>query len=100
MSLRSYDDAAAWAGSIEEAVKDNRMPPWHAGPGYGPFSNDRRLSDAERKTLAEIPDPCARERVAFLGGCDATHEQTRCELDRRPDVALTFRSGGTDLHYI
>jgi peroxiredoxin len=51
MSLRKYDDAAAWAGPIEEAVKANRMPPWHAGPGYGPFSNDRHLSDAEKKTL-------------------------------------------------
>jgi peroxiredoxin/mono/diheme cytochrome c family protein len=51
MSLRKYEDAAAWAGSIEEAVKGGRMPPWHAGPGFGPFSNDRRLTDAERKTL-------------------------------------------------
>jgi peroxiredoxin/mono/diheme cytochrome c family protein len=51
MSLRKYDDAAAWASPIEEAVKDGRMPPWHAGPGFGPFSNDRRLSDVERKTL-------------------------------------------------
>jgi hypothetical protein len=29
------------------------MPPWHADPSTGTFANDRRLSDAEKHTIAE-----------------------------------------------
>jgi peroxiredoxin/mono/diheme cytochrome c family protein len=61
MSLRTYESASAWSGAIEEAVHDNRMPPWHAGPGFGPFANDRRLTPDERKTLLSwIEQGCAR----------------------------------------
>ena len=51
MPLLTYDDAFSWAESIREVVSDNRMPPWHADPRYGKFSNDRRLSRADRETL-------------------------------------------------
>src|SRR6185503_18700817 len=30
-----------------------KMPPWHADPHYGKFSNDRRLSEAEVRTLLQ-----------------------------------------------
>ena len=50
-SLRTYDDARRWAGSIKEVVDERRMPPWHADPRYGHFENDRRLSPKERATL-------------------------------------------------
>jgi hypothetical protein len=36
---------------IREVVSDNRMPPWHADPRHGEFSNDRRLSLQDRKAL-------------------------------------------------
>ncbi len=51
MSLLSYDDAVAWSESIREVVQEGRMPPWPADPRYGKFSNDRHLSDAEKKTV-------------------------------------------------
>jgi peroxiredoxin len=50
-SLTSYEDAAGWAAMIREVVKDGRMPPWHADPKHGSFSNDRRLTPAERDVL-------------------------------------------------
>lgn len=50
-SLLSYDDAAAWQAMIAEVVSQGRMPPWHADPAVGHFSNDPRLTDAERSTL-------------------------------------------------
>lgn len=49
--LMNYKDAAAWADNIREVISDGRMPPWHADPKVGHFSNDRRLSDTEKKTL-------------------------------------------------
>ncbi|MGD9646203.1 MAG: redoxin domain-containing protein [Pirellulales bacterium] len=45
--LLSYDDAAGWAEMIREVVNERRMPPWHADPAIGHFTNDARLSDEE-----------------------------------------------------
>ncbi len=50
-SLLTYDDARKHAAMIGEVVGNRRMPPWHADPRYGRFSNDRSLSEAERATL-------------------------------------------------
>jgi peroxiredoxin len=50
-SLMTYQDAAAWSEAIGEAVRERRMPPWHADPAHGTFVNDRRLSDADRAAL-------------------------------------------------
>lgn len=50
-SLLSYDDARKHAAMIREVVEERRMPPWHADPRYGHFSNDRSLSARDRATL-------------------------------------------------
>jgi peroxiredoxin/mono/diheme cytochrome c family protein len=51
-ALNSYKRAAGWAEMIAEVVESGRMPPWHASPKYGSFSNEARLSEAEKKTIA------------------------------------------------
>jgi len=51
-SLTSYKQAAGWASMIGEVVRDGRMPPWHASPDYGKFSNDARLSAGAKRTIA------------------------------------------------
>jgi hypothetical protein len=61
MSLLSYKDARPWAKSIREKVVTREMPPWHADPHYGDFSNDRRLSKAEVDTIASWVDGGAKE---------------------------------------
>src|SRR5438876_9825 len=50
-SLLTYDDAVNWSETIREVLADKRMPPWHADPRYGHFSNDRRLPKEELDTL-------------------------------------------------
>src|SRR5262249_25242284 len=50
-SLLKYENAVAWAGTIREVVEDGRMPPWYADPRHGKFSNERRLSKADREAL-------------------------------------------------
>jgi len=52
-SLTTYRRAAGWAGAIAEAVQERRMPPWHADPRYGRFSNDARLPDRERRLIVD-----------------------------------------------
>ncbi|HVR28349.1 MAG TPA: cytochrome c [Thermoanaerobaculia bacterium] len=51
MSLRTYDEARPWAKSIAQSVQSRTMPPWHADPGYGPWSNDRSLNADEVDTV-------------------------------------------------
>jgi len=52
-SLTSYDEVAGWAETIVEVVDDNRMPPWHASPEFGHFSNDARLSDNDKQMIRD-----------------------------------------------
>ena len=51
MELSSYEDALNWSETIEEVIKQKRMPPWHADPAFGKFSNDRSLTAADREAL-------------------------------------------------
>jgi thiol-disulfide isomerase/thioredoxin len=61
MALLTHADAAAWSEMIREVVTEQRMPPWHADPKHGKFSNDRRLAPADRTTLlAWIDQGCPK----------------------------------------
>src|SRR4051812_4875012 len=56
MPLLTYTQARPWAKAIKAAVLSEKMPPWFADPKVGHFANNRRLSDAEVKTLAAWAD--------------------------------------------
>lgn len=56
MPLLTYADARPWAKAIRTAVLTRKMPPWFADPNYGHFANDRRLSDADIRTLENWVD--------------------------------------------
>jgi len=51
MSFLTYKETRPWAAAIRQAVATRKMPPWHADPAHGHFSNDRRLSEQEIATL-------------------------------------------------
>jgi hypothetical protein len=53
MSLLSYKDVRPWAKAIGTRVTAGTMPPWHADPAVGEFSNDRRLTAAEKETISQ-----------------------------------------------
>lgn len=61
MSLLDYRSARPWAKSIKAAVVTRKMPPWFADPAYGHFSNDRRLTDSQIRTIAAWIDAGAPE---------------------------------------
>jgi hypothetical protein len=61
MSLLTYKEARPWARAIKEVVLERRMPPWHADPRYGEFSNDRRLTQQEIDTIVGWVDQGAKE---------------------------------------
>jgi len=64
MSLLTYKDARGWAKSIKEKVVTRQMPPWHADPHYGQFSNNRTLSQQEIDTIVAWVDQGAKEGSA------------------------------------
>lgn len=61
MSLISYEDARPWSRSIKNKVLTGEMPPWHADPAVGTFSNARGLTDAEKDTIVRWVDAGAPE---------------------------------------
>lgn len=50
-SLLRYEDTVGWGPMMREVIESGRMPPWHADPRYGKFTNDRSLTAEERRTL-------------------------------------------------
>jgi hypothetical protein len=58
MSLTTYDDAKRHARKIRQRVEARTMPPWHLDRTVGiqKFKNDRSLTDAEVKTIADWVD--------------------------------------------
>lgn len=60
-SLSNYQEAVGWAEMIREVVEEQRMPPWHADPRYGKFSNDARLSEEDKQTIFKWVDAGAPE---------------------------------------
>ncbi len=55
-ALLTYDDAVKHGRMMKEVTSQRRMPPWHADPRYGKFSNDRRMTKDEIETVAAWVD--------------------------------------------
>ena len=51
MSLLTYEQARPYARSIRQRIELGAMPPWHAEAPAGTFSNERRLTAAEKETM-------------------------------------------------
>lgn len=60
-SLLSFKDAARRADFLADVTAERRMPPWKPEPGFGDFHDDRRLTDAEIKTIADWSEAGAPE---------------------------------------
>ena len=50
-AMTEYNMIKGFAPMIREVVRTKRMPPWHADPEIGHWSNDVGLSDEEVRTL-------------------------------------------------
>ncbi|MEJ2089757.1 MAG: redoxin family protein, partial [Gammaproteobacteria bacterium] len=50
-AMTDYNMIRGFSLMIREVVRTKRMPPWHADPAYGHFSNDRSLTAEQTQTL-------------------------------------------------
>jgi peroxiredoxin/mono/diheme cytochrome c family protein len=89
-SLTSYDDASGWAEMIAEVVDQGRMPPWHADPKFGKFSDDRRLTDEERREIHEWVAAGAPQGDPKELPPAPTFPSTGWHQDRPPDLILAM----------
>jgi hypothetical protein len=64
MSFMTYEAVRPYARAMKTAVTSRKMPPWFADPHYGPYLNDRSLSDREIQTIANWVDAGAPEGAA------------------------------------
>jgi hypothetical protein len=55
-SLQTYEQVRKVGKRVRESVAAGRMPPWHADPKHGAWSNDRRLTPAELGALTTWVD--------------------------------------------
>lgn len=55
-SLMNYRQAKGWGKMMKEVVLDGRMPPWHADGSVAHYSNDRSLSDEQKRMIATWVD--------------------------------------------
>jgi len=50
-ALKDYSSVKGFSPMIREVIRTDRMPPYHADPHVGKFSDDKRLTAEETKTL-------------------------------------------------
>ena len=75
-AMDGYDKVKGWSAMMREVLMNRRMPPWHADPAIGSFSNDRSLSAEQMRTLlhwidagaprGDAPDPLAERKPPTL----------------------------------
>ena len=88
-AMTSYTEVSGWADMIAEVVRERRMPPWHADPKFGHFSNDRSLPENEKEILCQWAAAVAPE--------GNPRNCPRASLRRRLAVAEAARPGFYDV---
>lgn len=103
--MDNYLTISDYAGSIRERVVSGAMPPWHADPHFGKFSNDSSLKPEEIRTLVRWVDAGA-PRGLGLDPLTTIPPQSIAWPFGVPDLILTIPnqslppSGLVDYRYI
>jgi len=95
-AMTNYEEVAGWGEMIAEVIREQRMPPWHANPKHGDFSNEVRLTQDEKEMVyawveagcpegdpADLPEP-----PTFAGGWTIPQE---------PDMVLYIADEPVDV---
>ena len=74
-AMSDYNMVKGFSLMVREVLRTKRMPPWHADPNIGHFSNDRSLTIEETQKLVHWieagsprgsgPDPIAEADISF-----------------------------------
>ena len=86
MSLMTYDEVLPFARMIRENVVQRKMPPWHADPAFGEFTNDARLKETDIATIVAWVKGGAKRGGATK---KLATEATPSGWHIKPDLVLT-----------
>lgn len=100
-ALTDYDEVVGWGDMMVEVIDNGRMPPWHADPSVGHFTNARHMTDADKQIIRDwveqgmpygdaeqLPDP-----IEFPTGWQLPRQPDRVvEMSPRP---FTIPADGT-----
>ncbi len=86
MSLMNFKEVRPWAKAIREKIVSREMPPWHADPAHGQWSNDKRMSQKDIDTI-----------VAWVDG--GTKEGDPKDMPAAPKFAKGWQIGEPDITF-
>ena len=52
-ALLDYEDVRGWGEMMVEVIDQGLMPPWHANPAYGKFSNHREMPESDKQLIRD-----------------------------------------------
>ena len=94
-AMTDYNMVKGFSLMMREVVRTKRMPPWHADPLIGQFSNDRSLSNKEIQTLVhwiEAGAPRGEGADPLLGATISLSDWTNEEEMGPPDYIINIPS--------
>ena len=94
-AMTDYNMVKGFSLMMREVVRTKRMPPWHADPLIGQFSNDRSLSNKEIQTLVhwiEAGAPRGEGADPLLGATFSLSDWTNEEEMGPPDYIINIPS--------
>ena len=94
-AMTDYNMVKGFSLMMREVVRTKRMPPWHADPLIGQFSNDRSLSNKEIQTLVhwiEAGAPRGEGADPLLGAAISQSEWANEEELGLPDYIINIPS--------
>lgn len=87
--LEDYDEVVGWADTIIEVIDEGRMPPWHASPEHGEFTNARHMSSQDKGLMRKWVDA----GMPFGDDADLPEPPKHTDgwrLNREPDLVLSM----------
>jgi tetratricopeptide (TPR) repeat protein len=101
--LLTYNDVKKRAGQIAAVTRSRYMPPWLPEPGYGHFSGERRLTDAQIRTIEEWVAGGVREgspaEAPPAPTFSAGWQLGKPDLVVQASKAFTLRADGPDVFW-
>lgn len=52
-ALLEYEDVRGWGEMMVEVIDQGLMPPWHANPAYGQFTNHREMPESDKQLIRD-----------------------------------------------
>ncbi|MEM1122473.1 MAG: redoxin domain-containing protein [Bacteroidota bacterium] len=88
--MKNYETVFGWSPMMREVLRTKRMPPWHADPHYGLWSEDLSLTTKELQTLVHWIDAGAIKAEGESDPLVDFHEKAPTWDHGEPDMKVVL----------